>query len=86
MKTMAYDVMEELEDSPVIASVRITKRILFPREIYRSDVAPLPEWQNELLSGIFSSERRLLRWMRFQVGASLLAVARIAEAEQSVVS
>jgi len=69
---------------PVIASVRITKRLLFPRQMYESDVVPLPAWQNELLSRLFASERHLLRWIRFPVGASVLAVARISEVEQHI--
>ena len=69
---------------PVIASVRITKRLLFPRAMYRSDIAPLPEWKNGVLSRLFASERHLLRLVRFPVGASLLAVARLAEPEHSI--
>jgi SAM-dependent methyltransferase len=69
---------------PVIASVRITKRLLFPREMYRSDVASLPEWQNELLVKLFASERHFLPRMSFPVGASLLAVARIGEVAHNV--
>jgi len=69
---------------PVIASVRLTNRLLFPRAMYRSDVGPLPMWQNEVLSKLFASERHLLRWIRFPVGASLLAVAQIAEVNHVV--
>jgi len=69
---------------PAIASVRITKRLLFPRAMYRSDIAPLPEWKNRVLSRLFASERHLLRRVRFPVGASLLAVARLAESENGV--
>jgi SAM-dependent methyltransferase len=69
---------------PVIASVRITKRILFPRQMYRSDVVPLPEWQNELLSRLLASERHWLRRGSFPVGASLLAVAKMDEIQHSV--
>ena len=69
---------------PVIASVRVAKRLLFPREMYRSDVVLLPEWQNDLLSTLFASERHLLRRVSFPVGASLLAVARIDEVKHSV--
>lgn len=68
---------------PAIAAIRIAKRILLPREMYRSDVVALPEWQNELLSRIFVLERPLLRWMSFPFGTSIVAVARIAEAEHS---
>jgi SAM-dependent methyltransferase len=65
---------------PAIASIRITKRLLFPRQVYRSDVVRPPQWENETLFRLFASERRLLRWMRFPVGASLLAVAQSVEA------
>lgn len=68
---------------PIIALVRVTKRILFPRAMYRSDVVPLPEWQNEFLASVFAFERYLLRWMRLPAGASLLAVARLSEPEGS---
>ncbi len=61
---------------PVILSVTIGKRLLLPRAMYRSDVVPLPEWQNTLLYKIFAFEGHLLRWLTFPVGASLLAVAR----------
>jgi len=69
---------------PVIASVRLTNRILFPRAMYRSDVVPLPEWQNELLSKLFAFERHLLRWIKFPVGASLIAVAQASEAKHYI--
>jgi SAM-dependent methyltransferase len=67
---------------PIIALVRITNRLLFPRAMYRSDVVALAEWKNEILSRVFECERHLLRTMRLPVGASLLAVARLAESEQ----
>lgn len=64
---------------PVIVAVTLTKRLLFPREMYRSDVAPLGNWPNEILYRLFAFERYLLRWGRLPVGASLLAVARLAD-------
>jgi SAM-dependent methyltransferase len=69
---------------PVIASVRVTNRLLFPRAMYRSDVVPLPEWVNGILTKLFAFERHLLRWMSLPVGASLLAVAQLAEPEHGV--
>ena len=69
---------------PVILLVTFGKRLLFPREMYRSDVVPLPEWQNEILYRVFAFERRLLKWLRFPMGASLIAVARSADSERSV--
>ena len=61
---------------PVIAGVILMKRLLFPREMYRSNLAPMGRWQNELLYKIFRSEGRLLRRISFPAGASLIAVAR----------
>lgn len=69
---------------PVIASVRVAKRLFVPREMYRSEVVPLPEWQNELLARLFASERHLLRRLRLPVGTSLLAVARLGEVQHGV--
>jgi len=60
---------------PLIVSVTLTKRLLFPREMYRSDVVPLHRWQNEILYRLFALEGYMLRWLRFPAGASLLAVA-----------
>lgn len=68
---------------PLIATVRITNRLLSPRAMYRSDVVALPEWENAILTRLFESERHLLRWISFPVGASLLAVARLSETEHS---
>lgn len=61
---------------PVIATVVLGKRIFFPRDMYRSNVVPLPEWQNEILYRLFAFEGHLLKWLRFPVGASLLVVAK----------
>ncbi len=69
---------------PVIVSVTLTKRLLFPREMYRSDVAPLRKWQNEILYKLFALEAYLLRWIRFPAGASLLAVARSADEGRTI--
>jgi SAM-dependent methyltransferase len=67
---------------PAIASIRITKRLLFPHEMYRSDVVRSPHWENESLFRLFACERHLLRWIRFPVGASLLAVAQPVEVKR----
>jgi SAM-dependent methyltransferase len=64
---------------PTILAVTVTKRLLFPREMYKSDVKPLRDWQNGTLYRLFAFERRLLRWLSLPAGASLLAVARPAE-------
>jgi SAM-dependent methyltransferase len=61
---------------PLAASVILAKRLLRPREMYRSNVRSLPAWQNALCRGVFSKERPLLRWLRFPFGLSLIVVAR----------
>jgi SAM-dependent methyltransferase len=69
---------------PVIAAVTLVKRVFFPRDMYRSDVAPLPAWQNEALYKTFAFEAKLLRWLRFPLGASLLIVARPRNLEETL--
>lgn len=61
---------------PAILAVTITKRLLFPREMYQSDVKPLRDWQNDALYRLFAFEKPLLRWLSLPAGASVLAVAR----------
>jgi SAM-dependent methyltransferase len=61
---------------PVASSVILAKRLFRPRAMYRSNVEPLPEWQNTLLRTIFAKERRLLRWVRLPFGLSVVCVAR----------
>lgn len=67
---------------PAMAAAILTKRLFFPREMYRSNVAPLPRWQNELLYKTFRFEGRMLRWISFPAGASLIAVARTSTGER----
>lgn len=55
----------------------LAKRIFRPRDMYRSDISRLPDWQNEILYRLFVFERYLLRWFRFPIGASLIVVARV---------
>jgi 2-polyprenyl-3-methyl-5-hydroxy-6-metoxy-1,4-benzoquinol methylase len=61
---------------PLVAAVVLYKRLLRPRDMYRSDVQPLPDWQNNILYRIFASERNILPRCRFPAGASILLVAR----------
>jgi 2-polyprenyl-3-methyl-5-hydroxy-6-metoxy-1,4-benzoquinol methylase len=61
---------------PLIVGVLLYKRLLKPREMYMSDIQPLPQWQNDLLYKIFAAERFILRHWRFPVGASFLVVAQ----------
>jgi SAM-dependent methyltransferase len=61
---------------PLAASVILAKRLFRPRDMYRSNVAPLPGWQNTLFRSVFAKERRLLRWLRLPFGLSILFVAR----------
>ncbi len=67
---------------PAMAAAILTKRLFFPREMYRSNVAPLPRWQNEILYRAFRFEGSLLRWISFPAGASLMAVARTSMGER----
>jgi SAM-dependent methyltransferase len=61
---------------PLAASVILAKRLLRPRDMYRSNVEPIPGWQNTLFRSVFSRERKLLRWLRLPFGLSLIFVAR----------
>jgi len=61
---------------PLIAAVIIFKRLFKPREMYMSDIQPLPPWQNKLFYKIFVAERFILRHWTFPMGASLLVVAQ----------
>ena len=61
---------------PLITAVLFYKRLFRPREMYVSDVKPLPPWQNKILYTIFSAERFILPRWDFPLGASLLVVAR----------
>ena len=61
---------------PLVTAVVLYKRLLRPHDMYRSDVEPLLEWQNNILYRIFASERNILRRVRFPAGASILLVAR----------
>jgi SAM-dependent methyltransferase len=61
---------------PLAASVILAKRLFRPRDMYRSNVVPLPGWQNAACRAVFARERILLRWLRFPVGLSLIVAAR----------
>ena len=58
---------------PVIATAVLGKRIFFPRDMYRSNVVPLPEWQNEILYRC--SHSRALRVAAVSGRRELLVVA-----------
>jgi SAM-dependent methyltransferase len=61
---------------PLVLTAILGKRLLRPREMYRSNVRNLPSWQNSVLYRLFAVERSLLqRWLRFPFGASIIAVA-----------
>jgi SAM-dependent methyltransferase len=62
---------------PVIAAV-FYKRLLRPRDMYKTDVEHLPDWLNNALYEIFAAERNILPSLRFPAGASILLVARAA--------
>ena len=61
---------------PLVIAAVLYKRLLRPRDMYKSDVEPLPEWQNDILYHIFAIERNILPRYRFPAGASILLVAR----------
>ncbi len=61
---------------PLAASVILSKRLFRPRDMYHSNVEPLPPWQNDLFRSIFLSERGLLRWIKLPLGLSIVVVAR----------
>jgi SAM-dependent methyltransferase len=69
---------------PAIVAVIVTKRLFLPREMYHSNVKPLPKWQDDLLYRVFASERRLLRRVSLPAGASLMAVARSADGREQL--
>jgi 2-polyprenyl-3-methyl-5-hydroxy-6-metoxy-1,4-benzoquinol methylase len=62
---------------PVIVTNILTKRIFQPRKMYQSNVEPLPCWLNSLLYQVFRLEGPLLRFLRFPLGGSIVAVAQL---------
>ena len=61
---------------PLVALVLFYKRLFRPRDMYISDIQPLPQWQNNILYTIFAVERYILPHCDFPAGASLLIIAR----------
>jgi SAM-dependent methyltransferase len=61
---------------PLIAAILLYKRLLKPRDMYVSDIRPLPQWQNGILLKILMSERFVLPRCDLPIGASVLVVAR----------
>jgi 2-polyprenyl-3-methyl-5-hydroxy-6-metoxy-1,4-benzoquinol methylase len=61
---------------PLIAGVIMAKRILRPRDMYRSNVTETPGWQNALLYRLFALERPMLQSVSFPFGVSIAAVAK----------
>ena len=62
--------------SPVAAASILYKRLFRPRDMYRSNVHPLPGWLNSLLYHLFAAERYLLPRFGLPFGVSLMAVSR----------
>lgn len=62
--------------SPLIAGVIMAKRILRPRDMYRSNVTETPSWQNALFYRLFALELPMLRSVSFPFGVSIAAVAK----------
>jgi SAM-dependent methyltransferase len=60
---------------PVVTAAVLYKRLFRPRDMYRSDIEPLPDWLNNVLYRIFAIERHLLPRFHFPAGASILLVA-----------
>jgi SAM-dependent methyltransferase len=62
---------------PVIAAVILTKRMFRPRDMYKSDLAPLPDGLNQFLYNVFRSESWILKRTSLPIGASIIAVATL---------
>lgn len=60
---------------PLAFAIIMGKRLFRPRDMYRSNVQPLPNWENEILYKLFSMEKRMLNWIRFPFGVSIIVVA-----------
>ncbi len=60
---------------PLIAAAILWKRLMRPRDMYRSNMTPVHPMLNRVLYRIFSAESRLAGRIGFPIGASLLAVA-----------
>ena len=65
---------------PQVLAAILWKRVFRPRDMYRSNVQPLPGWLDGTLGHAFALERLWLRRLRFPFGMSLIAVARRTEA------
>ena len=63
---------------PVVTAAVLYKRLVRPRDMYKTDVEPLPNWLDNILYVIFANERAILPHFRFPAGASILLVARTA--------
>ena len=63
---------------PVVTAAVLYKRLFRPRDMYKTDVEPLPNWLDNILYRIFANERAILPRFRFPAGASILLVARTA--------
>jgi SAM-dependent methyltransferase len=62
---------------PVIVGIILMKRIFRPREMYKSDLAPLPDSLNQFLYNVFRSETWILKRVTLPIGASIIAVATL---------
>jgi 2-polyprenyl-3-methyl-5-hydroxy-6-metoxy-1,4-benzoquinol methylase len=61
--------------APVACTI-LWKRLMKPRDMYSSNVRPLPPWLDYVLGRLFALELHLLGWLRFPLGTSLIAVSR----------
>ena len=61
---------------PLMVGAIMFARLFRPHQMYRSNVRPLPSWQNRVLYEVFAAERLILRCFSLPVGASILVVAQ----------
>ncbi len=69
---------------PLVCGAILGKRAFRPRDMYRSNVQPLPAWLNATLYRLFAVERIALRGLRFPFGLSIIVVARPEEESDGV--
>jgi len=60
---------------PAVLAVRLWKRLRPSSGGGGSDLRPLPSGLNRLLAGIYTAEARLLRWVDYPVGVSVVCLA-----------
>jgi len=61
---------------PLVAAAILAKRIFRPRDMYQSNIHPLPQTLNRVLYSVFAFERFALRELTFAFGTSILLIAK----------